>query len=346
MPAWKGPQFSIAIVTPSCAPRSTTFPNASHERRRNAALKRWSGRSPGWTTRTAAPRSCASSVAARCCRSDSRQIPGLMDARLAFPRGPCTEMRSKGSSAVRMRRRISGGVSSGWACGWSANTSNARNSFSTANAMACSRGRSRRIELDTPSSAVTSALGGPTANLADNGPHGADLYSTAATYIGITVDQLRTELGTTKSLADVAVAHGKTRDGLIQALMAAEQTNLATLVDQKGAPQGRGPGGPGDRGVIGDSFAAAATYLGTTTADLRTKMQAGQTLAQIAAATSGKTRDGLVAALTADAKAKVAAAQAAGTITTDQATQLGNGLADRIARLVDSTRPAGPGFGR
>ena len=193
---------------------------------------------------------------------------------------------------------------------------------------------------------VTSALGGPNANLADNGPHGADLYSTAATYIGITIDQLRTELGTTKSLADVAVAHGKTRDGLIQALMAAEQTNLATLVDQKGAPHGRGPGGPDDRGVIGDSFAAAATYLGTTTADLRTKMQAGQTLAQIAAATAGKSRDGLVAALTADAKAKIAAAQAAGTITADQATQLGNGLADRIARLVDSTRPAGPGFGR
>jgi len=184
---------------------------------------------------------------------------------------------------------------------------------------------------------VTSALGGPTANLADNGPH------------GITIDQLRTELGTTKSLADVAVAHGKTRDGLSQALMAAEQTKIATLVDQKGAPQGRGPGGPGgpgERGVIGDSFAAAATYLGTTTADLRTKMQAGQTLAQIAAATAGKSRDGLVAALTADAKAKIAAAQAAGTITADQATQLGNGLADRIARLVDSTRPAGPGFGR
>ena len=194
---------------------------------------------------------------------------------------------------------------------------------------------------------VGSAISGPTPNLADNnGQHGADVYSTAATYIGITVDQLRTELGTTKSLADVAVAHGKTRDGLIQALMAAEQTEITTLVDQKGAPQGRGPGGPGERGVIGDSFAAAATYLGTTTADLRTKMQAGQTLAQIAAATSGKSRDGLVAALTADAKAKIAAAQTAGTITADQATQLGNGLADRIARLVDSTRPAGPGFGR
>src|SRR5256886_17035995 len=169
--------------------------------------------------------------------------------------------------------------------------------------------------------------------------------SAAATYIGITTDQLRTELGTAKSLADVAVAHGKTRDGRIQALVTASQTSITTLVDQKGVGAQRGPGGPG-RGVIGDQLSVAATYLGTTTADLQTKMQGGQTLAQIAAATSGKSRDGLVAALTADAKAKIAAAQAAGTITADQATQLGNGLADRIARLVDSTRPAGPGFGR
>ncbi|MGH2471368.1 MAG: hypothetical protein ACRDG6_03055, partial [Candidatus Limnocylindria bacterium] len=73
-----------------------------------------------------------------------------------------------------------------------------------------------------------------------------------------------------------------------------------------------------------------------------TKMQAGQTLAQIAAATSGKSRDGLVAALTADAQARIAAAQAAGTITADQATELTNELADKITRLVDSTRPKGP----
>ena len=38
-------------------------------------------------------------------------------------------------------------------------------------------------------------------------------FTAAAAYIGITEAQLRTELGTDKSLADVAVAHGKTRDG-------------------------------------------------------------------------------------------------------------------------------------
>src|SRR5438552_837426 len=120
-------------------------------------------------------------------------------------------------------------------------------------------------------------------NAADNGPHGADYFTAAATYIGITVDQLRTELGTDKSLADVAVAHGKTRDGLIQALMTAEQANISTLVDQKGTGAQRGPGGPGF-GVPLDSLAAAATYLGISQTDLQTKVQAGQTAAPTPAA--------------------------------------------------------------
>ena len=187
---------------------------------------------------------------------------------------------------------------------------------------------------------LAAVVSGQSTNTQNNGGAHTDYLTAAATYIGITTDQLRTELGTDNSLADVAVAHGKTRDGLIQALVAADQTNISTFVDQKGVGAQRGPG---DRGVIGDQLSVAATYLGTTTADLRTKMQAGQTLAQIAAATSGKSRDGLVAALTTDAKAKIAAAQTAGTITADQATQLNNDLAIRIANFVDSNRPMGPG---
>ena len=192
-------------------------------------------------------------------------------------------------------------------------------------------------DLGNSLAAVVTGQGTNTQN--NSGAH-TDYLSAAATYIGITTDQLRTELGTDKSLADVAVAHGKTRDGLIQALVTASQTSITTLVDQKGIGAQRGPG---DRGVIGDQLSAAATYLGTTTDDLRTKMQAGQTLAQIAAATSGKSRDGLVAALTTDAKAKIAAAQTAGTITADQATQLTNDLTTRIANFVDNNRPPRPG---
>jgi len=183
-----------------------------------------------------------------------------------------------------------------------------------------------------------------------NGPgEKGSLFTAAATYIGITEAQLRTELGTDKSLADVAVAHGKTRDGLIQALTAAQQQSIATLIDQKGIgarpnpANGYGPGpgfgrGPGDR-VTGDSLAAAATYLGTTTSDLQTKIRAGQTLAHIANATAGKSRDGLFNALVADATAKIDAAQKAGTITADQATQLKSNLSTRLAQLVDTTGP-------
>jgi hypothetical protein len=49
-------------------------------------------------------------------------------------------------------------------------------------------------------------------------------------YIGITDQQLRTEMQPGKSLADVAVAHGKTCDGLKAALTAATKTRLDTAV--------------------------------------------------------------------------------------------------------------------
>jgi hypothetical protein len=169
-------------------------------------------------------------------------------------------------------------------------------------------------------------------------------FTAAATFIGISETQLRTELGTDKSLADVAIAHGKTRNDLIAALVAAQQQNIATLVDHKGIGArpnpgrgfGRGPGGK----LTGEPEAAAAAYLGTTTADLEAKLQAGQTLAQVANATPGHDRAGLIAALVKDAKAKITAAQTAGTITATQAADLTNALQDRMTRLVDS--PEGP----
>ena len=200
---------------------------------------------------------------------------------------------------------------------------------------------------------LAAQLGTTPGTLADNGLHGgADLATAAATYIGITAADLRTQLAAGKSLADIAVANGKTRDGLIAALVAAEQQSISTFVDAKGTanPGGPGPGGPGGPrggfgfgfGVKGDPLAAAATLLGTTSADLRTKTEAGQTLTQIATA-AGKTRDQLVQALVADATAKIEAAKTAGTLTAAQATQLESGLTDRMTKLADSTEPAGRG---
>jgi hypothetical protein len=200
---------------------------------------------------------------------------------------------------------------------------------------------------------LAAQLGTNPGPLADNsGRGGADLMTAAATYIGLSAADLKTQLAAGKSLADIAVANGKTRDGLIAALVAAEQTSISTLVDQKGTgnPGGPGNGGPGlggrgfgfGFGVQGDPLAAAATFLGTTTADLRTKMQGGQTLAQIATA-AGKTRDALIQALVADAKTKIEQAKTDGKVTADQATQLETGLTDRMTKLVDSTEPAGRG---
>jgi len=196
---------------------------------------------------------------------------------------------------------------------------------------------------------VMASLPGDVSLAANNniGIGGHGWLATAATYIGVTEDALRTELGTGKSLAEVAVAHGKTRDGLIAALTQAAQTEITTFVDKQNPLPAGGPGAPG-RGfrIEGAPLAAAATYLGATEADLRTKLQSGQTLAQIAAATTGKSRDGLIAALVADENAKIDAAQTAGRITAEQATQMKANTQTRVTALVDGTAPAGgPGFG-
>jgi len=195
-------------------------------------------------------------------------------------------------------------------------------------------------------SQLMASLPGDVSLAANNnmGIGGRDWLSTAATYIGVTEAALRTELGTGKSLAEVAVAHGKTRDGLIAALTQAATTEITTLVDTKNPFPAPPAGGRGFR-IEGQPLAAAATYLGISEADLRTKLQSGQTLAQIAAATAGKSRDGLIAALVADENAKIDQAQKDGKITADQVTQLKTNVTTRVTALVDGTFPAGPGFG-
>jgi len=59
---------------------------------------------------------------------------------------------------------------------------------------------------------------------------GVDAMDAAATYIGISEDQLRTELQSGKTLAQVATAHGKTKDGLKQAIHDATKTSLDQAV--------------------------------------------------------------------------------------------------------------------
>lgn len=195
-------------------------------------------------------------------------------------------------------------------------------------------------------SAVVSSLPGDMTLAVSRGPGGAHFFTTAATYIGITEAQLRTELQAGKSLADVAVAHGKTRDGLIAALVQAATTDITTLVDKPNPFPAGGPGGRGEmRFFGGNELQTAATYLGINESDLRTQLQSGKTLADIAKATTGKTVDGLVQAIVQDETAKIDQAQKDGKITADQATQIKSNLTQRVTDMVNRTGGMGHGFG-
>jgi hypothetical protein len=83
-------------------------------------------------------------------------------------------------------------------------------------------------------------------------------------------------------------------------------------------------------------FGAAADYLGLTRAELRAELRDGRSLAQIATA-RGKKVDGLVAAIVAPAKERLAKAVAAKRLTQERADALLDRLTDRVERLVQRT---------
>jgi len=62
------------------------------------------------------------------------------------------------------------------------------------------------------------------------GLRGPEFLDAAATYLGLTDDQLRTQLESGKSLADVAKAQNKSVDGLKQAIISAVQSKLDQAV--------------------------------------------------------------------------------------------------------------------
>ena len=100
----------------------------------------------------------------------------------------------------------------------------------------------------------------------------------------------------------------------------------------------------GHRGP-GDDLAAAASYLGTTADALLTQLQGDKTLAQVADATSGKSKSGLVDALVAHEKQELAAAVSAKKLTQAQSDQIASTLTQRVTDLVDGVHPAMPPAG-
>jgi hypothetical protein len=88
----------------------------------------------------------------------------------------------------------------------------------------------------------------------------------------------------------------------------------------------------------GPDLDTAAAYLGLTEAQLRSELDSGKTLAQVAT-DQGKTVDGLVGALLSGAKTKLDDAVAAGRLTQAEANSMLDGLKVRITDFVNGRFP-------
>ncbi len=196
------------------------------------------------------------------------------------------------------------------------------------------------------------------------GPDGMhDDLSIAATYLGFTESELRTKLRSGKTMAAVANAtDGKSADGLVDALVDAAKKNIAADVSSGRLTQSQAdgilstlqqhitarvnstgpPGGPHGRGGPHGGIDAAAAYLGLSESALRTQLQAGKTLGEIADATAGTSKAGLIAALVADEKSHLDQAVKDGRLTQSQADDMAANSEARVTDLVNGKLPPRP----
>ena len=106
---------------------------------------------------------------------------------------------------------------------------------------------------------------------------------------------------------------------------------------------GRGLGGGPAGGTGPGGLEAAATYLGVDEQTLFSELGSGKTLAQIAEATSGKSEEGLVAAMVRAQQKQLDAAVESGSLTQAQADEIAAGLETRVTAMVEGTFGGGRG---
>ena len=194
----------------------------------------------------------------------------------------------------------------------------------------------------------------------------AGLFEASAKYLGLTVADLKTKLPGTSLGAIADKTAGKSRAGLVADLQntvnAAIDSALAAnkiTKDQSDKAKADAPGQIAKfvdhvyeqrtpktttralkvTEFVGDVFGAARDYLGIAQADLTKALRDGKSLGDIANATAGKSKDGLVAQLTTAANAKIDKAKTDGKITADQATALKSQVGAAVTMLVDRKGP-------
>jgi hypothetical protein len=164
------------------------------------------------------------------------------------------------------------------------------------------------------------------------------LLSVAAEYLGTSPTLLRAQLQSGKSLAQVAeTSPGHSASGLTAALLAARTTRLnqriTALVERTGGtkPSSRTHGRSSAR-------AAAASYLGLSRNRLRSQLHTGRSLAEIAAATPGRSAAGLVDAIVASIATRTGH-EGAHPVKGNQAARLSR-IRERVSAVVARTHHA------
>ena len=199
----------------------------------------------------------------------------------------------------------------------------------------------------------------------------ANEVAAAAKYLGLSEADLRTKLRDGQSLADVAKAQSKDVEGLKTAILDAAKADLDKAVADKKLTQSQaddiynglkshiddvvnadvklrhlgGPGGPGFGFGFGADTGAAAKYLGLSEAALRTKLRAGQSLADVAKA-QNKDVKGLEDAIVASQKTRLDQAVSDKKLTQSQADDMLAKLRSHVDDLVNAKLPDRPAFGK
>jgi predicted DNA-binding protein (UPF0251 family) len=164
---------------------------------------------------------------------------------------------------------------------------------------------------------------------------------------GVVLAPAMATAATSEASASEAVGDRVTRikdalQGLVtdKTLTQAQADKVATTLAESMPP--RGPGGPGGHGKghgpKGPRLEEAATAIGITVEELRTQLQAGKTLAQVAEA-EGVSKSVLIDKLVKAAEERIAQAVTDGKLTQAQADERKSDLRARITEMVDRVGP-------
>jgi hypothetical protein len=187
-----------------------------------------------------------------------------------------------------------------------------------------------RSTLAVAGATVAVAAGGGAAIAASQGSSSSPqaFFDSVAKHLGISSEKLA---DATKAAAvdqvDAALQAGTITEAQADALKARIEASETPLLFGRGGFPG---GHHGGMHLLGGHFADVASYLGLTTEELRTKLEAGQSLAEVATS-EGKSVDGLKQTILDNAKERLDQAVTDGTLTSDQR----NELLDRLEAHVD-----------